>query len=107
MEPGQLEGVLVGLSATVDEEELVVVVARHAAQPVGDLLLQAIDDTVGIEAQVAELALQHLHIMGMAVAYADDGMATIEVEVLLIVVVPNSRSFSLHDVDVEEGIYIE
>ena len=50
-EAGQLQRVLVGLGATVDEKQLVVVVAADGAQALGQLLLQRVDDTVGVEAQ--------------------------------------------------------
>ena len=49
-ERGQLQRVLVGLRAGVDEEELVVGIAREAAETFGELLLEAVDDGVGVEA---------------------------------------------------------
>ena len=43
----------------------------------------------------------------MAVADADDGMAAIEVEVLLPPVVPDPAALALDDVHVEERINVE
>jgi hypothetical protein len=42
--------------------------------------------------------------MWVAMAYRDNGMSAIEVEVFLSVVVPNATTLSLHNVDVEKRI---
>ena len=101
VEAGQLECILIGLGAAVDEEELVVVVAADLTQSLGQLLLQAVDDAVGIEAKLIELLRNALCIVGMAVADADDGVATVEVEILLPLVVPDVGTTAADNVDVE------
>ena len=45
--------------------------------------------------------------MRMAVANGNHGVAAIEVEILLPLVVPHAAAFTLHDVHVEEGINIK
>ena len=107
MEGGQLQGVLVGFGTAVDEEERVVFVAAGLAQAFGHLLLELVDDGVGVEAQGGYLVADHLHVVRMGVADGDDGMAAVEVEVLRTVLVPHVAAFPFDDVDVEEGIYVE
>ena len=77
LERSQLQGVLVGLGTAVDQEQLVVVVARNLAQSFGQLLLQGIDDGVAVESQLANLAGDGFHIVRMGVADADDGVSAI------------------------------
>ena len=101
MEAGQLERILISLGTAVDEKQLVVIVAADLAESLGQLLLQAVDDAVGVEAELRELFAYAFRIVRMAMADADDGMATIEVEILLAFVVPNVSTFAAHDVDVE------
>ena len=43
----------------------------------------------------------------MAVAYADYGMAALEGQILLTFVIPYLTTLSLHDVHVEQGIYVK
>ena len=107
LEGGQLQGVLVGLRAGVDEEELVVVISACLSQPLGQLRLQGVDDGVAVEAQPLELLAYLLHVARVAVPYADDGVPAVEVQVFLSLVVPYLASFSLHHVDVVKGIYVE
>ena len=107
VEGGQLEGVLVGFGTAVDEEERVVFVAAGLAQSFGHLLLELVDDGVGVEAQGGYLVADHLHVVRMGVADGDDGMAAVEVEVLRTVLVPHVAAFPFDDVDVEQRIYIE
>ena len=101
VEGGQLQRILVGFRAAVDEEQLIVVVAARLAQPFGQLHLQFVDDRVGVEAQHGHLLADHLHIVRMGMADGDDGMAAVEVEVLGALVVPDVAAFAPHDVDVE------
>ena len=107
MERGEFEGILVGLSTGVDEEKLIVFITAGLAQTAGKLLLQGIDDGVAIEAKLAKLRGHSLDIMGMAVAHAYHGMATVEVEVLTAIGVPHAASLAVVDGYVEKRIYIE
>ena len=43
----------------------------------------------------------------MGVTYRNHGMTTVEVQVLLALVVPHLAAFALHDVHIEERIYVE
>lgn len=95
------------LGPGVDQEELVVVVAADAPKPFGQLHLQLVNNGVGVEAQLAELLGHLLHVVRMAVAYAYHGVAAIEVEVFLPLVVPHLAALPAHDVHVEKGIYVE
>ena len=100
VEAGELEGILVGFGATVDQKELIIVVAADLAQPLGKLALEQVDDTVGVEAKLVELLGEHVDIMGMAVADADDSMSAVEVEILLTFVVPHMDALALDNVDI-------
>ena len=107
LERCQLERVLIGFGARVDKEEAVVVIPAGFAETLGELLLQSVDDRVAVEPQPVELGCHHLHVVWVAVADADDGMATIEVEILLSLVVPDMTATAFDDVHVREGIYIK
>ena len=100
VEAGKLQRILVGLSTTVDQEELIVVVAADLAQPLGKLALEHVDDAVGVETKLIELLGEHADIVGVAVADADDSMSAVEVEILLPFVVPHMDSFALDNVDI-------
>jgi hypothetical protein len=43
----------------------------------------------------------------MTVTYADYGMTTVQVQILLTFLVPYLTALSLHDVYVEQGIYVK
>jgi hypothetical protein len=45
--------------------------------------------------------------MGMGMAHADDGMTAIEVQIFLTLVIPDLASLALHDVHIEQGIYVK
>jgi hypothetical protein len=45
--------------------------------------------------------------MRMSVSDTDDGMTAIQVKIFLTILVPDFATFALHDVHVEEGIYVE
>ena len=62
---GQLQCVLVGLGTAVDEKQLVVVVARDAAQSLGQLHLQLVHHGVRVEPQLADLFCDLLDIVRM------------------------------------------
>ena len=107
VERSQFQGILVGFCAGVNQEKLVIVVAADGSQTVGYFLLQFVDDRIGIESQCGYLFADGFHVVGMCVADGDYGMASVEVEVFLAFVVPYVTAFSLDDVDIEEGIYVE
>ena len=45
--------------------------------------------------------------MGMTVADTNYGMAAVQVQILLPLVVPNMASFPFYDVHIEKRIYVE
>jgi hypothetical protein len=45
--------------------------------------------------------------VGMRVSYGDDGMTAIQVQIFLTFVIPNLTAFALHNIHVEERIYVE
>jgi hypothetical protein len=45
--------------------------------------------------------------MRMGMANGDDGVSAIKVEILLAFIVPHVAALALHDVHIEERIYIE
>ena len=106
VERGEFEGVLIGLGSTVDEKQLIVLVSTGCSEPLGELLLKTVDDGVGVETQLVHLLGDGLHIAGVAVPDADDGMASVEVEVFGAVLIPHLAAFASHDVDVEKRIDI-
>ena len=107
LERCQLQGILVGFGTAVDKEQLVVLVARDAAQAFGQFTLQRIDDGVGVEAQLADLFRDGLDVVGMRMADADDCMAAVEVEVVLPFVVDDVATLTFDNVNVKQGINIE
>ena len=106
-EAGQLQCILVGFGPAVDQKQPVVFIAADASQPLGELLLQGVDDAVGVETQLRRLPGDGLHIVRMAVPHADDGVASIEIQILLPLIVPDPAALSLDDIDVEERINVE
>ena len=107
VERGQLQGILIGFGARIDEEEAVIVVTRRTAQLLGQLGLQLVDHRIGIEGQPVELRREFLDIIGVGVPYRNHGVAAVKVEIFITLVVINMTPFSLHDIDVEERIYIK
>ena len=97
----------VGFGARIDEEEAVIVVTRRTAQLLGQLGLQLVDHRIGIEGQPVELRREFLDIIGVGVPYRNHGVAAVKVEIFITLVVINMTPFSLHDIDVEERIYIK
>ena len=71
----------------------------------GELLLQTVDNGIGIESKHVQLLGEFLDIMRMAMTDADDGMAAVKVKIFLAFAVPNVAAFALDDIDVEERIY--
>ena len=105
MERGKLQSVFVGLGTGIDEEELIVVITTGFSKALGELLLQMVDNGIGIESKRVQLLGEFLDIMRMAMTDADDGMAAVKVKIFLAFAVPNVAAFALDDVDVEERIY--
>ena len=95
MERSKLQGILVGLGAGIVQEKAVVGIAGGFAELVCKLLLQRILNAVGVESYAVELVLKCFHITRMAVSHGDDGMAAVEVQVFLSLVVPDVASTSL------------
>ena len=65
IERRQLQRILVGFSARIDEEQLIIVVAARFAKFVSQALLQAINHRVAVEHQVLGLVLECLYVMRM------------------------------------------
>ena len=107
MERGEFEGILVGFSTTVDEEQLIVIVAAEAAEPFCQLLLQTINNRIAVEAQLTDLTADSLNIMRMSMANGDDGMTAIKVQIFFTILVPDATTFAAHNVDGKEGIDVE
>lgn len=58
--------ILISLGTAVDEKQLVVIVAADLAESLGQLLLQAVDDAVGVEAEPARVVC-------LRIPYSEDG----------------------------------
>ena len=101
MERSQLKTVLICLGPAVDEEELVIVVTAGFTQPLSQFHLQGIDHRVAVETEGLQLPCHHLYIMGMRMTDTYNGMAAIEVEVLLPFVVPHLAASTFNDTNVE------
>ena len=107
LERSQFQGVLVGLGTGVDEKQLVVVVATYLSQSLSQFHLQFVNHGVRIEPDVLQLLRHLFNIVRVRVSDADHGMAAIQVEVFLTLVIPNLTALALHNVHVEERIYVE
>ena len=107
LEGRQFGGVLVGFRAAVVQEEGVILVTADLADAACQLLLQGIADAVGVEADLVELRLQRLDVMRVGVPHGNDGVAAVQVEVFLSLVIPDGAALRPHRGDVEEGIYVE
>ena len=102
MERCEFESVLVALSTRVIQEEGVVLVARDTAQTLCQLLLERVLNRIGVEANLAELVREHLHIVWMSVTDTDNGVTAIEVKVLLPLVVLDATALSLDGCHIKE-----
>ena len=103
----QLQGVLIGFGARVNQEQLVIVVTTDLTQSLCQLHLQLINYRVGVEADLTELFGYLLQIVGVRVSDADHSMSAIEVKIFLTFVIPYLATLALYDVYVEERIYVE
>ena len=106
VERSQLQRIFISLSTTINQEELIIIITGKFAQTIGQLLLQLIDDGVGIEAQLCHLVANHFHIMRVSMTNRDHSMTTIKVEIFIALIIPHVATFSLNDIDIEQGIYI-
>ena len=107
LERCQLQRILVGLGTAVNQEQLVVLITANLTQTLGQLLLQLVNHRVAVESYLLQLLRHLLDVVRMRVAYADHGMTAIEVQIFLSLVIPNLTALALHDVHVEEWIYVE
>ena len=57
---------------------------------------------IGVEANLAELVREHLHLVWMSVTDTDNGVTAIEVKILLPLVVPNATALSLDRCHIKE-----
>lgn len=73
----------------------------------GKCLLERILDRVGVESKLVQLVCHSLDIVGMAVSYAYDCMASVEVKVFLSLVVPYFTAETFVDSDIKEWVNIE
>ena len=107
VERGQLQGVFVGFGPRVDEKQLIVIISACLAKACGKLPLQGVDDGVAVEAEFAELLRHGLNIVGVAVAHADHGVASVEVEIFVAISVPHTAPLAVVYGNVKEGVYVE
>ena len=103
----QLQRVLVGLCAAVDEEKAVVLVAASLAEPSRQFLLQGVLHGVAVEAERLQLSRHGLHIMRMAMAYTDNGVTAIKVEVLLALAVPHFATLATRNGHIHQRVNVE
>jgi hypothetical protein len=89
VETGQLHRILIGFRPRIAEEKLVVRPARYLAQLVRQLFLQGNMDRVGVKSYFVQLIGDALYIMRMGMPDRNNGMAAIEVQVLLPFLVPH------------------
>lgn len=79
LERRKLQCVLVSLGSAVDQEQLVVVIPASLAQPFGQPALQSIYHRVAVKAEGVQLFGHLLNVVGMAMTYANDGVAAVKV----------------------------
>ena len=84
---------------------MIIFITDYLEQTLSEFHLQIVDDRVGIETQVVQLVGEHLHIVRMGMGDADNGMAAIEVEVFLTLVVPYLAALTFYNINIEERIY--
>ena len=77
MEGRQLEGVLIGLSPAVAQEQVIAVVPADPAQFGRQGILETVLHGIGVESQLPELLRNGRHILRMAVSHTDHRMPAI------------------------------
>ena len=73
----------------------------------GQLLLNRNLHRVGVEADVLQLLGEALHVVRVAVADGNNGVAAVEIQVFLALVVPELRPQRLYGRDVDERVNVE
>ena len=107
VEAGQLQGILIGLRPGITEEELIVGPAGYFTQLVGEFHLQRDMDGIGIKTDFIQLFGDTLHIMRMGMTDRNNGMAAVQIQILLSLLVPYIRAFCFCDGDVVDGIDVK
>ena len=107
VEGRQLQRILVGLGPRVAQKQRVILIARHLAQLVRQLRLKGNLHRVGVEADVLQLLGEALHVVRVAVADGNNGVATVEIQVFLTLVIPQLRAERSNGRDVDERINVE
>ena len=101
MERSQLCGIFVGLGAAVVKEERVVTVTAGLAQTLRQFLLKRIDHAVGVKSYLIQLVLERGHIVRVRMPHRNNGVAAVEVEILLSIAVPDLASQGLDRSDIK------
>jgi hypothetical protein len=101
MKRSEFQSVLNRFCTRIYHEETIVFITGKLAELFSDCFLKGVLDRIGIESQIADLALQAFHIMRMAVADRDNCMTSIQVKVFLIVLVPYPCALTFGRGDVE------
>ena len=107
VERSELEGVLVGLGPAVVQEEAVVGLSAESPETPCELLLQRIAYAVGIEAYAGSLLPEGFKVFRVAVAYGDDGVAAVEIEILGPFRIPHTAAPRTLGHDIEKRIDIK
>ena len=107
VEGGQLQRILIGLSPRVAQKQRVILVARYLTQLVGQLRLNRNLHRVGVETDVLQLLRQALYVVRVAMADRNNGVAAVEIQVFLALVVPQLRAERPYGRDVDERINVE
>ncbi len=97
----ELQRVLVGLRAGIDEEHRVEAEIRELHQPRRGARAHRERQRVGLKAHLPRLALERRHPARVAVAEARDGVAAVEIEDLASVARMQPHAFAVRDLDRE------
>src|SRR6185312_13284284 len=107
MKGGQLECVLVCFGPGITKKYLVVRAAADLAELIGQLFLQGNADRIAIETDLIQLVGDALYVMRMGMADGNDGMAAIEIQILLTILIPDVGTFCLYYGDIIDRIDVE
>ena len=77
----QLYGIFICFRARVAEKQLIIGIARHLSQYVGQTLLKRVDHRVGVKPRRGHLTAHRINVAGMSVTYGDHGMTSVEIEI--------------------------
>lgn len=103
----QLQGILIGFGTGIYEKQLVILVPGHLAKSERKGALQGILYRIAVETQAGDLRGDSLDIMGMCMAYADDSMAAIEIEIFRTLFIPDVTTLATVYGDIEQWIYVK